>query len=36
MASRSSSPVLVVPTQSGSAQGFVRNDLARAFLGPWG
>jgi para-nitrobenzyl esterase len=26
-------PVLVVPTQSGNVQGFVQNDLARAFLG---
>ena len=27
------SPVLVVPTESGDVQGFVQNDLARAFLG---
>ncbi|ELR22689.1 Acetylcholinesterase [Acanthamoeba castellanii str. Neff] len=27
------SPILVVPTESGSVQGFVQNDLARAFLG---
>jgi carboxylesterase type B len=27
------SPVLVVPTESGLVQGFVQNDLARAFLG---
>jgi carboxylesterase type B len=26
-------PVLVVPTQSGNVQGFVQNNLARAFLG---
>jgi carboxylesterase type B len=28
-----SSPVLVVPTESGSVQGFVKDDVARAFLG---
>jgi para-nitrobenzyl esterase len=32
-ASSSSSPVLVVPTESGNVQGFVQNDIARAFLG---
>jgi para-nitrobenzyl esterase len=32
-ASPTSTPVLVVPTQSGNVQGFVQNDLARAFLG---
>ncbi|ELR21428.1 carboxylesterase superfamily protein [Acanthamoeba castellanii str. Neff] len=32
-ASKNSSPVLVVPTESGLVQGFVQNDLARAFLG---
>ncbi len=32
-ASPTSTPVLVVPTESGNVQGFVQNDLARAFLG---
>jgi para-nitrobenzyl esterase len=31
--SATATPVLVVPTQSGNVQGFVQNDLARAFLG---
>ena len=32
-ASSNRPPVLVVPTESGLVQGFVQNDLARAFLG---